>query len=160
MKYKDGITVFLLILLAIIVLYAFTYKEPSFYSGGIVLGDRNITNYEGAFKLGDAKAVAIVMDARNASQQGRVKVFECGVGFASSLGLLNKSVKNYALEDELCIKPDMNKTSLGECNDLIKQQSDYIIFLKGSKNSTKVQYYEDHVYIEVPENNERECGIK
>lgn len=160
MKRKSLILLALLAVLVIVVVYAFTFKYYDDRKGGdIVLGNSTITQNEFIFKINNAKEIAIVMDVRNITQDGKVKVYECGVGFASSLGLLNKTVRNFAIDDNTCVKNDLNETSIAECNEII-HKSGYIIYLKGVEDDSKeVKYYEDHLMIEVPKNNQNKCGI-
>ncbi len=159
MEQKTLIIASLLAMLFIILVYAFTHKPAGGFGGEIILGNSTISPYELSFKINSAKSIAIIMDAREVAQPGKVKVYECAVGFAGSIAMLNKTVKNFAIDADYCIKNDMNKTSINECNKLA-HESDYIILIKGTANSSKTEYYEDHIYVEVPIDYEKECGIR
>ncbi|MEM3364518.1 MAG: hypothetical protein QXS93_03345 [Candidatus Micrarchaeia archaeon] len=139
---------------AVYLLWSVGEKED--YGGELVLSDKQISNYEGAFKLADGKRIAIVMDTRGLTQENRVSVYQCGVGFASSLARIGKNITNFAIEDSGCYGP-LNRTSITKCNELIHAE-DYIILLKGGEPDAK--YYEDHLLVMVPQNNTMECGVK
>jgi len=153
----DKVLNYALIVVALIIVCAVAYLafNTENYGGELVLGTNKISNYEGSFKLLNAENISLVMDVRNISQENRVSVFQCGVGFASSLASIGKNVTSFAIEEDGCYGP-MNHTSVEKCNELMHQGS-YILLLKGG--SPDAQYYEDHLLVSVPENNTHPCGV-
>ncbi|GEM_PF-2690660 len=146
----------ILIVAAVAAFIVLAYK-PS--GGELVLGNQNITNYEGTYKVLNATTIAIVMDGRGITQDNRVKVFNCGTAFAQGLGTMGKTVNAFALQDDYCIGPDMNRISVEECNTQI-HANDYIIMIMGTNQTPIAQYYADHFLVEVPENDTKGCSIK
>lgn len=154
MDKRNVILAVLFVVLAAVVYYAVSYEPLE--SEGLVFGSVNITAQEGADRIVGAKTVAVVMDVRGITQKNAVEVFQCGTGFAQSLGQMNKTVANFAVEESGCIGPEINSIGFDECNALI-HGNDYVILVRGTGGVPVVQYYGDHFYVEVPENNMREC---
>ncbi|MCX8200107.1 MAG: hypothetical protein N3G76_01425 [Candidatus Micrarchaeota archaeon] len=132
------------------------WDEQNRYGGELTLSSKLLSTYEGNFKIANGQRIAIVMDVRGLGQDNKVSVYQCGVGFASSLARLGKNVTNFAIEDSGCYGP-LNRTSITACNEVMHKE-DYIILLKGGEADTK--YYEDHLLVIVPPNNTIECGVK
>jgi hypothetical protein len=136
-------------------IYFFTQNNVA-YGGELTLGNRSISNYEGNFKLMNAQRIALVMDSRGLAQDNKVSVYQCGVGFAASLGIIGKNVTSFALQEDGCYGP-LNHTSITKCDELIKQE-DYVVLLKGG--NADALFYDDHLLVIVPANNTNECGVK
>lgn len=130
-------------------------QDNTAYGGELELSSKEVSNYEGNFKLLNAANISLVMDVRGLSQENKVSVFQCGVGFASSLGRIGKNVTNFAIEDDGCYGP-LNRTSIAKCSELA-HKDEYMIVLKGGKADAK--YYEDYLLVVVPEKNTEPCGI-
>lgn len=64
--------------------------------------------------LDEAETIYIVMDIRNVSNNVTKKnILQCGVDFASSIGLVGRNVKYMALDpEEGCILGDFNETEV------------------------------------------------
>ncbi|MCX8205939.1 MAG: hypothetical protein N3H30_01790 [Candidatus Micrarchaeota archaeon] len=138
------------IIAAVLVILAVALGMLTLGGGDIELSAQSISNADGYAKLANAETIAIVMDVRGVSTGTARQVYQCGVGYATSLGLLGKNISNFAIEKDVCIKGDLSNTTLCECNSLIKG-ADYIILVKGTNGTPAAQFYEDHFLVEVGE---------
>ncbi|MGB9635043.1 MAG: hypothetical protein ACP5H8_01980 [Candidatus Micrarchaeia archaeon] len=136
-------------------IYGITYKR---YGGELVLGNESIQSYESLSYLLNSGKIAIVMDTRGSTQEEKVRIFSCGVGFAQGLGRIGKNVSNFAFEEDYCITPEIKKMSINDCSTMIKE-NDYIILVQGISEMPKTYYYKDHMKVEVPKAGEVRCGI-
>lgn len=106
-----------------------------------------------------AKDVCIIMDVSNVQEPFRRNVFNCGVDFSYSLGLLGKNVVIYAFENGTCVKKDMQLPE-AFCVVEVKALSCPIIYItkysgKGSES------YQNLLYVEVPENySQSQCYVR
>ncbi len=113
-------------------------------------------------KLIDSEQIGLIMDVRGITQENKVKVYECAVGYSRSLGEKNKTIITYGIDIEedkiICLNDDLGETTIKECSNHIKENVDYSIYLIG-KDEAETIFFEDHMKVSVPENNIVECKI-
>lgn len=62
------------------------------------------SNYNEFIKeLNTAEKVFIIADLRNASEEAKVPIMQCGVDIVGSIALASKNISFFVLEDETCI---------------------------------------------------------
>jgi len=93
------------------------------------------------------------------TQENWVKVIECSVGYSRSLGVKNKTVISYGIENGICLTDDLGESSIKECAEHIRENTDYNIYLLGGEEAETI-FYEDNMKVIIPEDNIVECMIR
>jgi len=139
MKLSDNARNLIVVLLVLIVMayFALFHAKPAepFDKGAEVNAETFL------HLLNDADTIYIVMDIRNVSNGDTKKnILQCGVDFASSVGLVDRNVKYMALDPEDgCILGDFNDTSIGGIDSCLSMLNNGVSLYVSEGSSTK--YY-------------------
>jgi len=125
---------------------------------GLGLSEIEISVDDAKIKLQEAETIGIIFEKKDITQENFVKVLECVVGYSYSLGGLNKTVMSYGVEGDVCMNEILGESTVKLCSEHIKENTQYNIYLLGGKEA-ETKFYEDHMLVIVPENNEIECKI-
>jgi hypothetical protein len=123
------------------------------------LSEEEITPEEAKNLLLNSDYIGIIMDSRGLSQENKVEVYQCGVGYSRSLGEKNKTIFVYGIDNNLCLNDELGETTISECSKHIKENMGYTIYLVGGKEAETI-FYEDNMKVVVPKGNVVECVIR
>ena len=152
MELKD-----VLVLLVVIFFVGFLF---SIYTSKDSLFQREKTSIINFSKtVSNAKDVCIIMDVSGVGEPHRKNIFNCGVDFSYSLGLLGKNVVVYAFENGTCFK---NDSQLPEAFCILEAKALNCPIIYITKPTGKgSESYKGLLYVEVPEEYKQgQCSIK
>ncbi|MEM3400037.1 MAG: hypothetical protein QXP42_04370 [Candidatus Micrarchaeia archaeon] len=132
----------LLFLIVLVLLALFLYPFPR--------GTQN----EFISALNASTHAAIVM---NITETDSSAVINCGIELAKALGEMNKTVKNYAIDGELCVMPDLSNSTPQKC---ISDFEGMPAFLLMGGPSNSISYEKNMVVVRGTPDYMRECAIK
>lgn len=145
--------------LILFVLFFFLFGCIEIPEERLDLSEEEITPDEAKNLLINSQKIGIIMDSRDISQENKVEVYQCGVGYARSLGEKNKTIYVYGIDGNICLNDELGETTISECFKHIKENVGYSIYLVGGKEA-ETKFYEDNMKVVVPEGNIVECEIR
>ncbi len=126
-----------ILVVAVLAYFALFYaKQPEPFDRGTKVNPETFLHL-----LNDAETIYVVMDIRNVSDSAtRKNILNCGIDFASSVGLIDRNVKYMALDPEDgCILGDFNHTAIQDIDSCLSLLNSGISLYVTEGNST--EYY-------------------